>query len=485
MFDWFWEFLYGLLKAVLYCIDFVMSFALKLAGIEPVIAVGSGGSSETELTYYFLTSDNVVDAFVSVAMIGLILIFIFTAFSVARSVARAGEGKSALQVIFDTSKTLLYFIMIPAIMMIGALFVSAVMTSIYRATSLGSGSLGSNLFTLFADEAYKGDAGQKDVIIDAFRNHADGVDRYDYYETDVVSDYFKLSKINYFLGYAGSIWILFMILKSLLTFVERIISLVMLFIAGPISASSAVLDEGARFKLWRDQVMNRFLIAYGALISLNIFILLIGAIDNIQFFGDNDFLNGMARLLFYIGGAIACQQGTVLIGNLVNSGAGSQFAADQAHTMAAAAGLGHMVGRVAGSAKNAVMNHGPVKDLKQNLSSAIHRKGNARRAAKDEAARANYTKEQQNKVLQRFGGDKERLANSNDWRRGLVAGNPTVDALNDIRDILRGPSGGAVSGGAGAGGGGVGGNDAANQRARQSIVDNMPHLNRGGKDDKK
>ncbi len=332
MFDWFWEFLYGLLKTVLYCIDFIMSFANKLVGIEPVY---DANNKEIDIMNFFFTSDQVMSAFVMVAMVGIVLLFLFTAFAVIRSVARLGEGKTPLGVCANAAKSILYFLMIPAIMIVGSLFVSAVMTAIYRATLGGGTSLGSAMFTLFADEAYNG-GGNKEQILDEFRRAGPFVegasDNFNYYKTGQVDDYFSLSKINYFLGFVVGVAVLIMTVLPMLSFIERIISLVLLFIVSPISVASSVLDDGARFKLWRDQVINKFLIAYGSLLSLNIFILLVGVIYDVTFFKNNSFLNGMARILFVLGGAFACRMGRILIGNLVNQGAGSQYAQD-AHNM--------------------------------------------------------------------------------------------------------------------------------------------------------
>ncbi len=327
MFDWFWEFLYSLLKTVLYCIDFLMLFANKLVGVEPVY---DQNRQEVDLLNFFFTSETILDAFKYVALIGIVLMFLFTAFAVVRSIARMGEGRSPLGVCANAAKSILYFLMIPAIMIIGGLFVSAIMTSIYRATLGGGTSLGSSMFTLFADEAYNG-GGNKEQILEQFRAGGPFVEDsggFNYYSMGNVKNYFSLSKVNYFLGFVVGIAVLIMLVLPMLSFVERIVSLVLLFIVSPISVASSVLDEGMRFKLWRDQVINKFIIAYGSIISLNIFILLVGVIYEINFFQGKPFLNGLARMLFVLGGAFACRMGTVLIGNLVNHGAGSQYAQD-------------------------------------------------------------------------------------------------------------------------------------------------------------
>ncbi len=342
MFDWFWEFLYSLLKAIFYCIDFIMLCAKKLMGLEPVYHEGT----EVELLGFFFRSEKIWDAVRMISMIGIVLLFLFTAFSVVRAIGKAGEGKTPLGVCVEAAKSLLLMLLIPAIMIISSYFVTAVMKSVDMAISDGSVNVGANIFTVVADEACNESGDNKERLMDRFRAGEKG---YDYYSKSNVKAHFNLKEINYFIGYVAGFVVLLLLIKPMLTFVERIVSLTLLFIVAPISVASSVLDDGKRFKLWRDQVVNKFLIAYGALIALNVFIILVDLIFDISFFPNDSFFNGLARLLFILGAAFACRMGTVIIGNIVNEGAGSQYAADM-HNMnaslrgAAAMGVGAVVG---------------------------------------------------------------------------------------------------------------------------------------------
>ncbi len=466
MFDWFWEFLYRLLKTILYCIDFIMNFANKLVGIEPVY---DADNNEVELVNFFLTSEAVLDAFKLVALVGIVLLFLFTAFSVVRAIGRVGEGRSPLGVCLNGAKSILYFLLIPAIMIIGASFVSAVMTSIYRATSGGGGGLGSSLFTLFADEAYNG-GGNKEAILDRFRDcgpFAENTQNYNYYSMGDVKDYFSLSKINYFLGFVAGFAVLLLLVKPMMSFVERIVSLVLLFVISPISVASSVLDDGARFKLWRDQVINKFLVAYGSLLSLNIFVLLVEVIYSVTFFPNSSFLNGMARLAFVLGGASACRLGTVLIGNLVNSGAGSQYEQDMKNVsspLAAIAGAG-LAQRALGGISNRVSGA-----LHRKLDPAIHRKSNAKNEVKDKMAQDRYSEKLARRKAQKAPTAKASEAPQATWQKGSIpgAGGGTAQP-RDIRDVLIGQRGGQST----PSGGKADEDNAANKAGAATVKDAM------------
>ena len=346
MFDWFWEFLYGLIKVPLFCIDFILRLANMLCGIESIEVNGE----KKEITYYFLSSDEIMDAFKYVCIIGFILLMLFTVYRLIRGQAEHFAGKTPQKICGDTAKTVLYFLLVPGFMLLATVAVTTFMRAIYAATSFGDASLGSSMFTIFAEEAYNGSL-DKETALNMFRSG-----ELDYYDTATVASYFKLSKINFFLGFLGSIAVLLMLGLTLLSFVERVISIMILFVISPISISSSILDEGARFKLWRDQVINKFLLAYGGIIALNIFMLLMSVINRITFF-DNSFMNGLTKLVFVLGGALACRRGMELIGNLISQGAGSQEMRDQTHALGGMSMAGHMAGKVVGGVAKGVKGY--------------------------------------------------------------------------------------------------------------------------------
>ena len=380
MFKWFWKLLYNLMKSLFFCIDFMIDIAGMLCGIEPISVNGK----KQDLVYYFITNDIVVSAFEAVLVIGFILLFIFTAYSVFRSMGRLGEGKSAIQTCLDSAKTLLYFLLVPAIMTVGVVVISTVMTSIYDATSMGNSSLGGMLFAAAADGAWDGGDHKERVL----ENFIQGVNGFDYFSTSDVKSFFDLEEMDYLIGYLSGIVVLVLIALSLFSFVERVVGIVFLFIVSPLSMSTTPLDDGARFKLWRDQVINKYLIAYGSLLSINIFMLLVRTIQRVEFF-DDSFLNQLARVAFIIGGAFACRKGTVLAGNLINQGAGT---ADKMENQAANAGVRAVAGFVAGHTVGKLANLAgmPIRHLKKDAVSALHRSGEAKRSVKGDMARQKY-----------------------------------------------------------------------------------------------
>ena len=359
MFNWFWEFLYGLIKVPLFCIDIILMIARKLCGIDPIqVEKEVGGATvveDVDLLTYFMGGESIVNAFGYVCLFAFIMLFLFTAFRIVREQVSFYEKKSPIRICLDSSKILLFFLLVPTIMILGTAFVSTVLTGIYEATANGNSGLGGSMFTIFAEEAYIGPAEDKEAVLEAFRTcsldeYLSGENMYSYYNNDKVVEYFKLNKFNFFLGFVGSVSVLSLLSLTLLSFVERIISLVLLFVISPLPMSAAALDDGERFKTWREQTINKFITAYGGLLALNIFSLMLPMIAGINFFPIKgtvvNVVNGIARLLFIIGGAFACRRGMVLVGNLVSRGAGSQDLMDQSHLSGGMASLARMAGGV-------------------------------------------------------------------------------------------------------------------------------------------
>ena len=175
----------------------------------------------------------------------------------------------------------------------------------------------------------------------------------DYYNTDIVSNYMSLSDFPFLFSWIAGGVVLFGIGSAMLIFVDRVLSLVILYIAAPISISTSALDDGARFKLWRDQFLTKFIMGYGMILAINIYAMVCGLVmkPGFAFFeGEStmtQFLDLIMKLLIIAGGALTMQKSMALVGNLVAQGAGSNELRDNAFSMGS---LARMATGVAGKA---------------------------------------------------------------------------------------------------------------------------------------
>ena len=331
MFDWFWGFLYDISKTLFRLIDGLLFCANKLCGIETINFSGE----ETDFLSYLLFSNEISFAFRVSAVLATILLVIFSVFMIIRTIGKEKAEGTPTQIAVKAFKTLLMFFLVPAVMLAFMTIGNAFVKALYGATAQGSSSLGAFLFSAFAR-----DGGMSAEYVEYFRT---GV--FDYSNTTLVEQYMNIKNFPFFFSYISGIIVLFGIGASMLTFVDRVLSLVILYIAAPISISTSVLDDGARFKLWRDQFLTKFIMGYGMILAINIYALVCGLITNSElvFFEDNAFLNLVMKLLIIGGGAITMQKSMALVGNLVSQGAGSNELRDSLST----AGLAKMTASAA------------------------------------------------------------------------------------------------------------------------------------------
>lgn len=333
MFDWLWELLYSLSKTIFRLIDGLILCANLLCGITPI----NFGGEETDFLTYLMFSDEVSFAFKISALLATILLVLFTVFMILRSITKDKAEGTPAQIAVKAFKTLLMFFFVPAVMIAFMTIGNAFVKALYAATVQSSASPGAFLFSALAE-----DGGMPSEIAARFRTG-----ELDYNNTNAVSSSMILSDFPFFFSYIAGGVVLFGIGSAMLIFVDRVISLVILYIAAPISISSSVLDDGARFKLWRDQFLSKFIMGYGMILGINIYAMVCGLAMNpdIVFFPGEDakFINLLMRLLIVGGGALTLQKSMALIGNLVSSGAGSNELRD---SMSAGA-LASMAGRAA------------------------------------------------------------------------------------------------------------------------------------------
>lgn len=322
MFDWFWSFLYGITKGILRLIDGLMTCANKLCGIEPI----NVGGEETDFMSLLFFSNEITFAFRVAVILGTIVIVFFTIFAMIRCITNEKVQDTPTQVCFKTFKSIILFLFVPAIMVATTWILNVFMAALYKGTSAGGVTIGQFLFSAFADGAYNTGYSSADALAEGF-NYAD---------TDAVWAICDLSDFSYIFSWIAGIAILIFVAIAMISFIDRAISIVILYIAAPFSIASSVIDDGARFKLWRDQILVKFINGYGMILAINIYCLVISLVikEDVVFF-DNWFTNNIMKVTIILGGAFGMQRLMAVIGNLISAGAGTNEARENMMTAAA------------------------------------------------------------------------------------------------------------------------------------------------------
>lgn len=162
----------------------------------------------------------------------------------------------------------------------------------------------------------------------------------------------EMESFNFWTAYLVVIVMLVAIIFSMLGLVRRIFDIVLLFIVLPLISATIPLDDGARFKNWRDTVVSKVVLAYGAILSVNIFLLIIPTISMIDFteLGWSAFTENLFKAFLLMGGALAINGGQLLVARLMGSSADESR--EMAHSARALLGGAVAAGGVLRGAKN-------------------------------------------------------------------------------------------------------------------------------------
>jgi hypothetical protein len=147
----------------------------------------------------------------------------------------------------------------------------------------------------------------------------------DFNELSTVKMYYDLGELNFFVGIISGLILLILFAIAAIVFIQRLFDIVLLYIISPVSVSTIPLDDGQRFKIWREMLVSKILGAYGIIFAMNLFFIITPLLTGIKFF-DSNFQNGIMRLLILIGGAFAVTKANLVISQLTGNNAGTQEA---------------------------------------------------------------------------------------------------------------------------------------------------------------
>lgn len=103
---------------------------------------------------------------------------------------------------------------------------------------------------------------------------------------------------------------------AILNLAKRVYEIIYLYFCMPVSMSTLPLDDGARFKNWREQFLTKIILAYGAVLSVNVFVLLLPLIQQMSISGASGFANSIFLIFMIVGGAMEIPAGQTLFARL-------------------------------------------------------------------------------------------------------------------------------------------------------------------------
>ena len=152
-------------------------------------------------------------------------------------------------------------------------------------------------------------------------------------------------KYDWALVFIAAIVLLVVLAMSALSLTKRLFDIVFLMFSMPFTVATIPADDGSRFKLWKDTMISKVILAYGTILAVNLFLLVLPLITQITFFKES-VLNIIAQLFLILGGAASIYGGQLLFARIFGT------SADESREMMNLFRGAGMLGRAAvGSAK--------------------------------------------------------------------------------------------------------------------------------------
>lgn len=308
-------------------------------------------TGKTLLDYMFSMSE-VQTAFLAITMIAIVLAFLTTTISVASSISSSilDNKRPISQVLREAAKAAATFAIVP-ITCLFALYMITQITVVLDSSinyENATSDMSDLIFITAAADAQKsvksdssGEASKSSEVIEQFSSG------HKYQDADDVKKYFNVNEINYILAYISSILVAALMFICILQFIQRIFLVLLLYLASPFFVAYMPLDGGKKFKEWRNQFVAHLTSAFGPLLTMKIYFMVIPVFlgDQIEFGVTGD-VKVCLRLILIIGGAFAVFQSRTLLISLISPAASGTM--EQSTAMAAF--LGGWAGKKVGNA---------------------------------------------------------------------------------------------------------------------------------------
>ena len=328
--DIFFTFIYNGFCQFLWLLDQLQSGFDVLIGLKDITyySEATGQDTQTTLLQYFMNNDIIRNAIISITFIALGLSIIFAIYSVMRSTLDFDfEGKRPVgKVLNSVAKTMIAFLLVPTICIFGVSLVSIVLKQTCSAISGGSdASLGRWVLAISSI-----DAGRGNPPVDFMNQKTSQINEPWYSLLYEGMDYITfgakihVSHIDYLIGYAAIIFMMIVMIACLFTFIKRIFDIIILYITSPYFVSTIVLDDGEKFRKWRESFIARILVGFGSVIGMRIFLMMVPVImnDNVKIFDSfaGNITGGyVIRLVFILGGMFAVYKSSTLLTGIISS----------------------------------------------------------------------------------------------------------------------------------------------------------------------
>lgn len=350
-------FFYTLSVFLLGLIDFVEALFRALGGLpakpgaQYSATITFGGETKGDLVLQLIRNQQVQQAFLSMCIVGLFLLLVTSVFQIIKTEYTTEGAKNAKGPILNKAfRALCNLMLLPILCVFGVIFANQLLNLLDKATS-SSGknpTISGCMFVAGASDAHRykdeealiasGDNNTimnfiDDVLVQAIleafdiEDAVDPGEGYEYSNIAEIEDnftcqesgfkfnslvdvtkYYRIDRINYIVVILGAIMTLKALFFACFGMILRLYKCAMLFIISPVVIGMTPINEGGLGK-WRGQFIGQVLSAYGVIISVNLFLVLVRVMLHVEvsfqgtFVLSNAMMTGLLKALLVIAGA--------------------------------------------------------------------------------------------------------------------------------------------------------------------------------------
>ena len=326
-------------------VDMVMQLFTVFSGIEDVRA----GNQDVSLLLYFLGNDTVTKVFWSLLVLGIFCLCVFTVIAIIKNMVVV--KKTVAQIVGKMFMSMLSMIVVVICLFVFVFGANCVLVEVNVAFNQGDElTLGQQLFEAsvpddawesgYFDDLNGSEEGMKAIFgtddDGNIKKSWDGVkpDKiFGKYQTGMFGiedeengpdkDYpsiVNIDEYDFFIGLPASVIIAVVMFIAIMGLVTRLYDLVFVFLTSPLIMSTIPLDDGAKFKLWRETAISKTLLAYGTVFAVNIYVILLPHISKLRIPG-NSMLTTLMQVLLIICGALTISNGQIFFARLLGTDA--------------------------------------------------------------------------------------------------------------------------------------------------------------------
>lgn len=363
--------LYSLQLGLFIFMDAIQGIFRKLAGLD--LYYYNGQQQSGDLVMSLIQSQEVMSVFWAVLVVAIMLLFVTTFVAIIRSEFTEKGANPKGPIIGRAIKAIFYFAAVPIVSIMGIFIANVFLRSLDTATASGATSISG---VVFSAACYQGNRARQDAdfarevagqfgldpnvatqaqvaaaIDTAFRTNSATPGDHNLYiggksymkgyqtyfgKASINSQNYSIQNFgmvyyyydlllgyNYLIGYAGGLMAISLLLTIVFGVMQRIYELVILFVAAPPLIAFMPIDDGAKYKKWRDEFIKKVGAMYGPIIGLNLMFLVLTVLQGVHIFPNDNAMyamyNSVVQMLFLVVGLVSVKEFSSLISSLIGT----------------------------------------------------------------------------------------------------------------------------------------------------------------------